>query len=98
MRPAQLTPENCLYNAMPGQARQCFNEAGAINAGKRKNARRKLGKLAGASMRPAQLTPENTYRKGQAFLLWLSFNEAGAINAGKQTLEAIAVIVGVLLQ
>ena len=34
MRPAQLTPENGPRGRPDGQGRACFNEAGAINAGK----------------------------------------------------------------
>ena len=35
MRPAQLTPENGMSVAFPARAQTGFNEAGAINAGKR---------------------------------------------------------------
>ena len=60
----------------------CFNEAGAINAGKRHY----LNGLCSAylaSMRPAQLTPENITIPRRADPARFGFNEAGAINAGK---------------
>ena len=34
MRPAQLTPENRLWGRSRNPSTRCFNEAGAINAGK----------------------------------------------------------------
>ena len=59
MRPAQLTPENAA-RGWPSSTTisRRFNEAGAINAGKRR-VRRRTAPSATVSMRPAQLTPEN---------------------------------------
>ena len=59
MRPGQLTPENeqrfhAIFVAEPG-----FNEAGAINPGKRRRLQFLAEHLREASMRPGQLTPEN---------------------------------------
>ena len=62
MRPGQLTPENLngtIWPTSTGSHR--FNEAGAINPGKRLHGRKRGGQLL-ASMRPGQLTPENVFR------------------------------------
>ena len=59
MRPAQLTPENELTRNRSFRMLPCFNEAGAINAGKRSAPRSSLLGAGRVSMRPAQLTPEN---------------------------------------
>ena len=59
MRPGQLTPENPIAEIEQIGGAAGFNEAGAINPGKRiAQVRRILD--ARASMRPGQLTPENT--------------------------------------
>ena len=62
----------------------CFNEAGAINAGKPQRGLEACSFQILASMRPAQLTPENTTICGWATIIAVGFNEAGAINAGKR--------------
>ena len=59
-----------------------FNEAGAINPGKRRAGSYASIKL-GASMRPGQLTPENLFAGGHEANSRVGFNEAGAINPGK---------------
>ena len=83
MRPAQLTPENVSVKDMLIAALDGFNEAGAINAGKRGEFDILVLSTANASMRPAQLTPENPPRIRYGSARSRSFNEAGAINAGK---------------
>ena len=82
MRPAQLTPENFPISRRGVARLNCFNEAGAINAGK---LRRLVGAalVEAASMRPAQLTPENAASFVHVPAGTGCFNEAGAINAGK---------------
>ena len=84
MRPAQLTPENPNHRReIPGlQAR--FNEAGAINAGKRGVTLANIKADMDVSMRPAQLTPENLSPFPSDRPRQRRFNEAGAINAGKR--------------
>ena len=62
---------------------QRFNEAGAINAGKRFPTPMFGGKFL-VSMRPAQLTPENASFDQGSGRMPDGFNEAGAINAGKR--------------
>ena len=84
MRSAQLTPENCSLRARSSCFVRCFNEAGAINAGKPFTPPRVWIPYARASMRPAQLTPENLARVNTQSSGRESFNEAGAINAGKR--------------
>ena len=59
MRPAQLTPENLLLPRVFAECSRCFNEAGAINAGKHQAYKYFPYLSDKASMRPAQLTPEN---------------------------------------
>ena len=85
MRPGQLTPEN--FSPVRHWWRRAwrrFNEAGAINPGKRPERSPRSGRVRPASMRPGQLTPENApgprLRSGRA----VGFNEAGAINPGKR--------------
>ena len=58
MRPGQLTPENSAGCRSGGEMRWGFNEAGAINPGKRiEKSCSTIDEY--ASMRPGQLTPEN---------------------------------------
>ena len=88
MRPAQLTPENPSpfgfgWRNGPGR----FNEAGAINAGKRDHVHAGLPEIEEASMRPAQLTPENMCVLRVTGAEIPCFNEAGAINAGKRAVQ-----------
>ena len=58
MRPGQLTPENAFQIGDVRLGYGGFNEAGAINPGKR-GAVRPDREPRRASMRPGQLTPEN---------------------------------------
>ena len=58
MRPGQLTPENLDGHDLAVRSAIRFNEAGAINPGKRPR-RASLPLRGPASMRPGQLTPEN---------------------------------------
>ena len=64
MRPAQLTPENAGRRDPGAASPSRFNEAGAINAGKRDDVLDLRLVDALASMRPAQLTPENPLLRG----------------------------------
>ena len=82
MRPAQLTPENKAVSAKHRPLPPCFNEAGAINAGKlcSDNAsRRSAGRFNEAGAINAGKQPPTKPRRRRR----PSFNEAGAINAGK---------------
>ena len=67
MRPAQLTPENQRFRGREPHLFLRFNEAGAINAGKRVGAEVRVIRGPSASMRPAQLTPENFDSMDPAF-------------------------------
>ena len=84
MRPAQLTPENRGSTSAAFGGPAGFNEAGAINAGKRVEKVYADRHRFDASMRPAQLTPENPAARSMFRCRTTCFNEAGAINAGKQ--------------
>ena len=87
MRPGQLTPENDALQSNYGLASDGFNEAGAINPGKR--AWHPDGSYTIASfneagaINPGKLGDEALASGGR-----LSFNEAGAINPGKQAADA----------
>ena len=59
MRPGQLTPENAGLVGGGARPLSSFNEAGAINPGKRPGQSDACRLLTQASMRPGQLTPEN---------------------------------------
>ena len=83
MRPAQLTPENtfnmCMYENKCG----CFNEAGAINAGKHIESR--YGdKTLEVGFNEAGAINAGKHAHGKvSYHVHPRFNEAGAINAGK---------------
>ena len=85
MRPGQLTPENVRKRSGLKFKWNRFNEAGAINPGKRLDLDPYDNEFT-ASMRPGQLTPENAAALGGPPPECRSFNEAGAINPGKQLL------------
>ena len=89
MRPGQLTPENLKWVINIDLRCVRFNEAGAINPGKRFLPRRPLRQKLRASMRPGQLTPENRATAGCTARRSGGFNEAGAINPGKRRLRAL---------
>ena len=83
MRPAQLTPENPGRRRRGGSRPRCFNEAGAINAGKPAAGspgawRRSSGFNEAGAINAGKRDAGRENHYGPE-----GFNEAGAINAGK---------------
>ena len=82
MRPGQLTPENPPRSRSGWPDRDCFNEAGAINPGKR--FRHRGRDRSGSRFNEAgAINPGKQAMAALAVAPSPSFNEAGAINPGK---------------